>query len=73
MEIILCLRRFAIKDWGIISAEDELTNEDALQYPDNLYLLVSYQTCKGKIWIITSRLSENQGENATTVLFPDER
>ena len=49
------------------------TNEDALQYPDDLYLLAAYQTCKGKIYIITERISENAGDNATTLCFSDER
>ena len=72
-EINLCLRRFAVKDWGDLDEEDKQTNEEALQYPDDLYLLGAYQTSKGKIWIITNRISEKAGENATTVLFPEER
>ena len=72
-EINLCLRRFAVKDWGDLDEEDKQTNEDALQYPDDLYLLGAYQTSKGKIWIITNRISEKAGENGTTVCFPDER
>ncbi len=72
-EIDLSLRRFCIKDWGNISDEDKQINEDALQYPEDLYLLGAYQTCCEKIWIITNRATENPGENVTTVLFPDER
>lgn len=72
-EINLCLRRFAVKDWGDLDEEDKQTNEDALQYPDDLYLLGAYQTSKGKIWIITNRISETEVINATTVCFPDER
>lgn len=53
--------------------EDKQTNENALQYPDDLYLLAAYETCKGKIWIITNRISEIAGDNATTVCFPSER
>lgn len=71
--IDFCLRRFCIKDWGIISEDDKQINEDALKYPDDLYLLGAYQTCCGVIWIITNRATENSGENVTTVLFPDER
>ena len=72
-EINLCLRRFIVKDWGDLDEEDKQTNEDALQYPDDLYLLGAYQTSKGKIWIITNRISEKAGDNATTVLYPEER
>lgn len=72
-EIYLSLKRYCVKDWGCLSEEDKQINEDALQYPDDLYLLAAYQTCKGKIYIITNRISENAGDNVTTVCFPDER
>lgn len=71
LEVALCLRRYCIKDWGKLSDEDVQTNEEALKYPDDLYLLGAYQTCAGKIWIITNA-TETVGENITTVLFPDE-
>ena len=67
------LQRYAVKDWGNLNDEDKQTNDEALKYPDDLYLLAAYQTCKGKIWIITNRISENAGDNATTVCFPSER
>lgn len=72
-EINLSLQRYVVKDWGCLSDEDKQTNEDALKYPDDLYLLAAYETCRGKIYIITNRVSENAGDNATTVCFPDER
>lgn len=72
LEVALCLRRFCVKDFGNLSDEDIQTNEEALKYPENLYLLGSYQTCVGKIWIITN-VTETVGMNVTTVLFPDER
>lgn len=64
---------FAVKDWGDMDAEDKQTNEDALNYPDDLYLMGAYNTSKGRIWIITNRISETPGDNATTICFPDER
>ena len=73
MEIVSALQRFSIKDWGNLDDEDKQTNEEALNYPDDLYLLGVYDTSKGKIWIITNRISEKAGDNATTVCFPDER
>ena len=72
-EVNLSLQRYAVKDWGNLDDEDKQTNEDALKYPDDLYLLAAYETCKGKIWIITNRISENAEDNATTVCFPSER
>lgn len=72
-EVNLSLRRYVVKDWGNLDEEDKQTNEDALQYPDDLYLLAAYETCKGKIWIITNRISENAGDNSTTVCFSSER
>ncbi len=72
-EVNLSLRRYVEKDWGNLDEEDKQTNDKALKYPDDLYLLAAYETCKGKIWIITNRISENAGDNATTVCFPSER
>lgn len=72
-EVNLSLQRYVVKDWGCLCDEDKQTNEDALKYPDDLYLFAAYQTCKGKIYIITNKISENAGKNATTVCFPDER
>ena len=73
LEVNLCLQRYAVKDLGNLDAEDKQTNEDALNYPDDLYLMGAYNTSKGRIWIITNRISETPGGNATTVCFPDER
>lgn len=72
-EVNLSLQRYAVKDWGNLSDDDKQANEESLKYPDDLYLLAAYETCKGKIWIITNRISGNAGDNATTVCFPSER
>ena len=72
-EVMSALQRYCNRDWGDLCEEDKEINENALQYPDDLYLLASYKTCKGKIYIITERISENAGENATILCFPDER
>lgn len=71
-EVWLSLKRYAIKDWGLLEPEDCKQNDDALRKPDDLYLLGAYQTSRGRIWIITNRISEEQDDNVTTVLFPDE-
>lgn len=72
-EILFAMERYMVKDWGDLDAEDKQTNEDALNYPEDLYLLAAYKTCKGKIYIITNRISETAGDNATTICFPSER
>ena len=72
-EVMSALQKYCNKDWGDLCEEDKQINDDALQYPDDLYLLATYKTCKGKIYIITERISENAGDNATTICFPDER
>ena len=72
-EIADTLKRYANKDWGNLDSEDKKFNDNALNYPEDLYLLGAYNTSKGKVWIITNRLSETPGDNATTVCFPDER
>lgn len=73
VEVTLSLQRYAVKDWENLDAEDKQINDEALNYPDDLYLLGAYKTSKGKIYIITNRISEKAGDNATTVCFPDER
>ena len=72
-EVMSALQKYCNKDWGDLCEEDKQINDDALQYPDDLYLLAAYQTCKGKIYIITERILENAGDNATTLCFSDER
>lgn len=72
-EIADTLKRYANKDWGDFDSEDKQFNDNALNYPEDLYLLAAYNTSKGKVWIITNRISETPGDNATTVCFPDER
>lgn len=72
-DVIMAINRYSNKDWGELTEDDQQVNEDALQYPDDLYLLGAYKTCKGKIYIITNRISEKAGINATTICFPDER
>ena len=73
VEVTVALQRFAVKDWGNLDDEDKQTNEDALNYPDDLYLMGAYNTSKGRIWIIANRISETPGNNATTICFSDER
>lgn len=72
-EILSAMERYCNKDWGDLDAEDKQINDDALNYPEDLYLLATYKTCKGKIYIITNRISETAGDNATTICFPSER
>ena len=72
-EVVSALQRYVNKDWGDLCEEDKQINDNALQYPDDLYILAAYKTCKGKIYIITNRISENVGDNATTICFPSER
>ena len=73
LEVSLALERYAVKDWGDLCESDQEINNDALNNQDDLYLLAAYQTCKGKIYIITNRISENPGVNSTIVCFPEER
>lgn len=74
IEISLSLQRYCIRDWGnLLSEDDKKANDEAWKYPDDLYILAAYQTCRGKVHIITNRISKNPGDNATTVCFPNER
>ena len=72
-DVMSALQKYCNKDQGDLCKEDKQINDDALQYPEDLYLLAAYKTCKGKIYIITNRISETAGDNATTICFPSER
>lgn len=72
-EVCACLEKYVNKDFGVLSEEDKQVNENALQYPDDLYLLGAYQTSVGEIYIITNRATSVPEENVTTICFPDER
>ena len=64
-DVMGSLRRFSRYDWGELDFEDIETNNHALLYGERI--LAAYDTCEGKIWIITE-----WDRSATTVLFPDE-
>lgn len=49
VEIAVVLQRYAVKDWGDLSEEDKKVNEDALNYPDDLYIMGAYETSQGRI------------------------
>ena len=64
-EVGVAMERYCNKDWGIMCEEDKAMNDQALL--DGNRIMGAYQTCKGKIWIITEA-----DRSVTTVLFPDE-
>ena len=65
VEVTVALQRYAVKDWGNLNDEDKETNDVTLEYGERL--LGAYETCKGKIWIITEA-----DRTVTTILFPEE-
>lgn len=65
IEIFKAMERFCNKDWGEMDEEDKVTNEQALI--EGSRIMGAYQTCKGKIWIITEA-----DRTVTTILFPSE-
>lgn len=66
LEISLALKRFCVMDWGNTSEESKIMNDKAVLNNDDRIFAV-YDTCKGKIWIITE-----WDRSATTVLFPSD-
>lgn len=65
IEIFKAMERFCNKDWGEMDEEDKASNEQALI--EGSRIMGAYQTCKGKIWIITEA-----DRTVTTILFPSE-
>lgn len=72
-EISVCLMRYFNKDWGDLTKNDWDENDRSLSNPDDLDLLGVYPTSEGKIYLSTTRISENPGDNATIICFPQER
>lgn len=64
-EVMDDLKRHTSGDWGCLSEEDKLANDNALN--NNERILSAYDTCHGSIWIITE-----WDRSVTTILFPSE-
>lgn len=54
------------KDWGELSEDDKAMNDSNIQ-SDTGSLMGAYETCEGRIWIMTEH-----DRSVTTILFPDE-
>lgn len=64
-DVLRSFVRYSCCDWGEMCNEDIETNNYALKNGGRIF--ASYETCKGKIWIITE-----WDRSVTTVLFPSE-
>lgn len=64
-EIIRCLDRYCVGDWGDTNEEDALLNNTAVEIGERI--LAAYETTMGRIWIITE-----YDRSVTTILFPSE-
>ena len=65
LDVACAMSKYCNKNWGELSEEDKEINNLALEYGDRL--LGAYETCKGKIWIITEA-----DRSVTTIMFPEE-
>lgn len=71
IEVNLSLQRYAVKDWGNLGTEDKQTNDEALNYPDDLYILGAYQTSKGKS--ILSQIEFQKRQEITQLQFVSQK
>lgn len=65
-EVLIALRKYNNCDWGDLCDEDKERNNDAVEF-GNDRIFASYQTSKGKIYIITE-----WDRSVTTILFANE-
>lgn len=56
---------YTYEDWGITCSEYAQANDEAVVM--NERILAIYETCRGRIWIITDAY-----RSSTTILFPSE-
>ena len=66
IEVNLSIRLYLKGNWGKISEDDKEMNDLNVQSGTGS-LMGAYETCKGRIWIMTEH-----DRSATTILFPDE-
>lgn len=71
-DINTAMEKFIHKDWGDLGNADKQANDESLENPDDIFVLAAYNTCKGRVWIITNRATEKVGDNVTTICYPDE-
>lgn len=64
-EIAAAFGRYQRNDWGELCLEDKTINDQAAEGGERV--MASYQTSKGKVWIITE-----WDRSVTTILFPSE-
>lgn len=64
-DVNTALNMFLYEDWGVTCSEDAQANDEALVMGERI--LAAYETCKGKIWLITDAY-----RSSTTILFPAE-
>lgn len=64
-EVMDCLIRHSIGDWGLVPDEDKVLNDLAVENGDRV--LSAYDVGDTRIWIITEA-----DRSVTTVLLPDE-
>lgn len=65
-EVKVCFEKYKNQDWGDLSEEDWEMNDSAIINNDD-QILAAYNTCRGKIYIITE-----ENRMVTTILFADE-
>lgn len=70
-EILNCLKRYKLKDWGDLSFEDKMLNDEAVKNQLNDRILAAYITSLGKIYIITEYNCEIN-KFITTIMFANE-
>ena len=66
LEVQLSMGLYLRKNWGVISEDDKEMNDLNVQSGTGS-LMGAYETCKGRIWIMTEH-----DRSVTTVLFPSE-
>lgn len=69
-EVAEAFERYQRRDWGILWREDWELNDQSLV--DGSWILAAYDTCCGRIWIITEAEDDAGNRAATTILYPEE-
>lgn len=70
-EMLKCLVRHMLCDWGELSREDKRANNQSLKYGSRL--LSAYNLSHGRrMWVITDACDDKGVRHCTTILLPED-
>lgn len=71
MEIMQCLKRHAVRDWGELSDYDRKENDNAILTGDRILSVFSFPDGR-VLWVITDNADSTGNRVCTACILPDD-